>query len=272
MDKFSILIPSYREQDRLYNLVKTILKDKIANKIEKIIIVSPDKNLILPKSRKIILIKEKERKGKYYAIQLGLKRIKSKIIVMLSSDLRMRKNFLYFLLKHFKNKEVGMIIGRPKADKNSRIYYFSKIIWDLHHLLCLKKPKGTEICAFRKIFNYFPKVLADEVFIEYKIRKTKYRIVYEPKAFGYTKIPYTLLQFLKQRKRSFAGHLQIKKQYGFSTSSMEYSIILGILMDFLKEQTFIDIIFLTALIFIEALARILAFIEFYLFRKIEVIW
>jgi hypothetical protein len=56
------LIPSYGEKERLHNLLKTIIQDELYSKIEKIVVVSPDKRLILPKSKKIVLIREKERK------------------------------------------------------------------------------------------------------------------------------------------------------------------------------------------------------------------
>jgi len=272
MDKFSVLIPSYKEKERVFNLVKTILNDKLSEHIDKIIIVTPDKDLILPKSKKILLIRERKRRGKYFAIRLGLKEIKTKIVVMLSSDIRIRKNFLKYLITHFKNPKIGMVVGRPIADKNSRIYRFSKIIWDLHHLLCLKEPKGTEICAFRKIFNYFPKISADEVFIEYKIRKAGFKIIYEPKAYGYTKTPYSLKHFFSQRKRSFSGHLQLKKDYNFITSSMKPLLILKSLLSLILKTKSIKVFFdLLILTFIELLARVSAIIEVFS-NKYEIIW
>jgi cellulose synthase/poly-beta-1,6-N-acetylglucosamine synthase-like glycosyltransferase len=81
-----------RKKD-FFNLLKTIIPDELYSKIGKIVVVTPDKRLILPKSKKIVLIREKKRRGKYLAINLGLKGIKSKVVVMLSSDLVMRKNF-----------------------------------------------------------------------------------------------------------------------------------------------------------------------------------
>lgn len=270
MKKVSILIPSYLESKRLYQLTKSILNDKCKNKVEKIVIVSPDFNLPLPKSKKIILIKEKKRKGKSYAIKLGLSKIDSKTVVLLPSDIKMRKNFLCFLLKHFKNDNVGMVIGRPIADKNSRIYKFSKIIWDLHHFLCLKNPKGTEIIAFRNLIKNFPIVSADEVFIEYFIRLKGLKIVYEPKAYGYTLTPSSFYEFFLQRKRSFIGHLQIKKKYKFVTSSMKLTILLSILLSYVKKK---KLNFnLLILILIEFFARLFGFFEFYILKNEEIVW
>jgi cellulose synthase/poly-beta-1,6-N-acetylglucosamine synthase-like glycosyltransferase len=271
--RFSVLIPSYGEKERLFNLLKTIIQDELYSKIEKIVVVSPDKRLILPKSKKIVLIREKKRRGKYFAINLGLKRIKSKIVVMLSSDLVMRKNFLKLLLKHFKDRKTGMVVGRPKADKNSKIYPLSKIVWDLHHLLCLKEPKGTEICAFRKIFNCLPKVSADEVFIEHEIRKNGLLVVYEPRAYGYTKTPYSTIHFLKQRERAFLGHLFIKKRFLFDASSVKIKNLLRLLFWYLCSIKNITQLFeFLVLLHLELIARICAFFEFALFRKDKIIW
>jgi cellulose synthase/poly-beta-1,6-N-acetylglucosamine synthase-like glycosyltransferase len=267
----SILIPSFIENERIYNLINLILKDKFYKRVRRIVVVTPDK-VKLPKSRKVIVIKEKERKGKSYAIKIGLKHINTPFVLLLTSDIRMRKNFLKYLLNHIKDPTIGAVVGRPIADKNSRIYKFSKIIWDLHHLLCFYQPKGTEIMLFRNIFKDFPLVSADEVFIECKIRKAGYRIVYEPRAYGYTKVPYTLLQFFRQRRRSFNGHLQIKERYKFKTSSMKVSLLLKVVKDYLKKQHSLETILnLIIVSFIEILARICATIDAKR-KKYEIIW
>ncbi|MDT7858469.1 MAG: glycosyltransferase [Candidatus Aenigmarchaeota archaeon] len=269
--KISVLIPSFLEKRRLTALVNTLLKDKPSKNIQRIIIVTPNE-VKLPKSRKIVVIKERKRKGKSYAIKIGLKHINTSLVLLLTSDIRIRKNFLQYLLSHLKDPTIGAVVGRPIADKNSKIYKFSKIIWDLHHLLCLHQPKGTEIMLFRKIFKDFPLVSADEVFIEYKIRKAGYKIVYEPRAYGYTKTPYTLLQFFRQRRRSFNGHLQIKERYKFETSSMKISLLLKIVLEYLRKEHSLKTFFnLLIVIFIEILARICATIDAKR-NKYEIIW
>ncbi len=273
MEKFSVLIPSYREYERLHDLVKTILEDELSKKIQKIVVVTPDKNVKLPNSRKIKLINEKMRKGKSKAIDIGLKEIDTDIIVMLSSDLKMRKNFLNGLLTPFNNKKIGMVIGRPKADKNSNIYPLSKIIWDLHHILCKKTPKGTEICAFRKIVNRFPRVNADEVFIEYEIKKIGMKIIYRPSATGRTRIPNNLTQLFKQRKRIFNGHLQMKEEYNFNASSMDTKLLFEIVTEFLKSNFSIkNTIMLSFLSILEIIARFSAMFDFYVLKNVQTIW
>jgi cellulose synthase/poly-beta-1,6-N-acetylglucosamine synthase-like glycosyltransferase len=269
--KISVLIPSFLEKRRLTNLINTILKDKLSKSIQQIVVITPDE-IKLPKSRRIVLIRERRRMGKSHAIKIGLKYINTPFVLLLTSDIRLRKNFLQYLLPYTNDPTIGAAIGRPVADKNSNIYKFSKIIWDLHHLLCLHQPKGTEIMLFRKIFKDFPLVSADEVFIEYKIRKAGYKIVYEPRAYGYTKIPYTLLQFFRQRRRSFNGHLQIKEKYKFETSSMKIRLLVKILFEYLRKEHSLETFFnLLIVIFIEILARICATIDAKM-GKYEIIW
>jgi len=269
--EISVIIPSFLEKDRLFNIVNTILSDKLSRYVEKIIIVTPDK-IKLPKSRKIFVIKERERRGKSYAIRLALKHINTPLILLLTSDIRMRKNFLQYLLPYLKNPKIGAVVGRPLADKNSKMYKFSKIIWDLHHLLCLHQPKGTEIMLFRKTFKNFPIVSADEVYIEYEIRKAGYRIVYEPRAYGYTKSPYTLLHFFRQRRRSFNGHLEIKEKYKFKISSMNINLIFRILLEYIRRQHSLKTLLnLLIVAFIEILARSCAVVDA-IRRKYEIVW
>jgi cellulose synthase/poly-beta-1,6-N-acetylglucosamine synthase-like glycosyltransferase len=269
--KISVLIPSFLEERRVITLVSTILRDKLSKNVEKVIVVTPDK-IKLPKSKKVVLVRERRRRSKSYAIRIGLKHINTSLVLLLTSDIRMKKNFLQYLLPHLKDPTIGAVVGRPMADKNSKIYRFSKIIWDLHHLLCLHQPKGTEIMLFRKIFKDFPLVSADEVFIEYKIRKAGYKIVYEPKAYGYTKIPYTILQFFRQRRRSFNGHLEINKKYKFKVSSMKYSLLTKIVVEYLKKEhsitTFLNLLIVIS---IEILARICALVDS-MREKHEIIW
>jgi len=269
--KVSVLIPSFLERERLDNLINTLMKDNLHKKIEKIVIVSPDK-ISLPNSGKILVLRERKRRGKSYAIRVGLKHISTTFVLLLTSDIRMRRNFLKYLFKHLKNAEVGAVIGRPIADWNSRIYRFSKIIWDLHHLLCLHQPKGTEIMLFRKNFKNFPLISADEVFIEYTIKKAGYKVIYEPRAYGFTKSPYTLLQFFRQRRRAFNGHLEIKKKYKYKTSSMKLDLLVKIVIEYLTKEKSIQTFFnFLAVAFIEVLARICAFIDA-VRGKYEIIW
>ena len=272
MERFSVLITSYRENERLYNLIKTILSDKLRRFIEKIIVVTPD-CVKLPKSKKILLIKEKKRRGRHYAINLGLKKVNTNILVMVDSDIRMRKNFLQYLIKHFNDPKIGMVTGRPIADKNSNLYPFAKIIWDLHHFLCLKEPKGTaEICAFRKIFDSIPEVIADDVFIEYTIKNAGYKLVYEQLALGYVKIPHSLSYFLYQRSRCFFSNFEIFQKYKFKSSSMNFKNLLQCTLGYLKsDKKFSTFLMLFLVVQFEIFARITGLLHF-LVGKNYIVW
>jgi len=267
LQHFSVLIPHHRDDKKIYKLVETILTDPISKLLDRIVIVSP-RNLKFS-DKKVKFIKEPKRAGKHKAIREGLKHIKTPIVIMLTADLRMRKGFIKYLLRHFVFQDVGVVIGRPLADKNSKIYALSKLIWDLHHEACKIKPKGTEIIAFRNIIKDFPEVNADEVYIEYFFTKEGYRMVYEPEAYGYTDSPSSLTEFFRQRKRIFIGHLQIKKLYNYETFTMNIKNVTKV---YTKRLSFRNWIKLTLLALIEILARSMGYIQYKITKNPMLIW
>ncbi|MEM0481046.1 MAG: glycosyltransferase [Candidatus Aenigmatarchaeota archaeon] len=267
MTKVSVLIPSFGEKERLFKLIKKLKKCK---EIREIIVVSPDKFVKKLKSKMVKVIIERKRKGKSAAINKGLKLINSEIILLLTSDIILEGSVSY-LLKWFKKENIGAVVGKILADKNGKKYWLSKVIWNLHSLVCEIEPKGTEIMAFKKIFNKIDETLDDEVFIEYMIRKKGYKIVYEPKCFGYTKSPNTLLYFFRQRERSFLSHLEIIKKYSFYPSTLNTTILLKVIKKFFYTSNFKDIIVFFLVCLIEIIARVSAIVKF-IFSKYKYAW
>ena len=56
----------------------------------------------------------------------------------------------------------------------------------------------------------------DELSIQALITQLGYRLVYEPEAVVYNRGPTTVGDFLRQRRRIYAGHLRIRDQQGYS--------------------------------------------------------
>jgi len=160
------------------------------------------------------LIKEKKRKGKATAINKALKKITSPIIVLQSADTIPSGDLLKNLLEPFKHPKVGMVCGRPVPldNKNTFTGFVIHLIWFLHHLISLEKPKAGEIIAFRNVIKKLPeRLVADESYLELNIIKRGFEVVYVPTAVVFNKGPQHLVSLLEQRKRVFLGHLHIKK-------------------------------------------------------------
>jgi hypothetical protein len=85
--------------------------------------------------------------------------------------------------------------------------------------------------AFRKTFKRIPQHTAvDEASIEPLIRGQGYRVRYVPQAVVYNKGPDTAEDFLRQRRRIYAGHLELERDLGYSVSTMGGLKILSLLL------------------------------------------
>ena len=80
----------------------------------------------------------------------------------------------------------------------------------------------------RKVFERIPPHTAvDEASVEPLIRGQGYTVRYVPEAVVYNKGPDTVEDFLRQRRRIYAGHLEMQHQLGYSVSTMSGTKIAG---------------------------------------------
>jgi cellulose synthase/poly-beta-1,6-N-acetylglucosamine synthase-like glycosyltransferase len=85
--------------------------------------------------------------------------------------------------------------------------------------------------AFRRTFRRIPQHTAvDEASIEPLIRGQGFQVRYVPQAVVYNKGPDTAEDFLRQRRRIYAGHLELQRDLGYSVSTMSGMTILGLLL------------------------------------------
>jgi len=75
--------------------------------------------------------------------------------------------------------------------------------------------------AFRNVVPSIPLDTAvDELSIQALVTQLGYRLVYEPRAVVYNRGPATVHDFLRQRRRIYAGHLRIREQQAYSAPTM----------------------------------------------------
>ena len=103
----SIIITSFNDP-KLEMAIISVLKQKINQKYE-LIVVAPDKNAeILAKKYKVKYFKD-EGKGKSFALNLLLKKLKSEILIFTDGDVFTDKNSINEILKLFEDKKVGIV-------------------------------------------------------------------------------------------------------------------------------------------------------------------
>jgi hypothetical protein len=109
----------------------------------------------------------------------------------------------------------------PVNDEGTFLGHTVHLLWRLHDRVARDAPKLGEVVAFRNVVPRIPLDTAvDEISIQALITQLGYRLVYEPRAIVYNRGPATVRDFLRQRRRIYAGHLRIRRQQGYAASTM----------------------------------------------------
>lgn len=278
----SVGICAYNEAGNIAQLLESILMQVTESAyIEEIIVVSDgstDKTDEIVKQAasraKITFLRNERRSGKYAAINKFLMAAKSPVLVLSSADIILKKDAIENLCLPFINEQkVGMTGARPIPlnHKNSFMGYVVNLQWRLHHELSLIKPKFGELVAFRNIIRELPPTLVDEEHICLCVKERGYDLKYVPEAVIFNKGPDNAGDFLKQRRRIYAGHLLLKKNYNYEVVTLSG---IGIFMLLLKKpfRGFKkNIIRFLGAIFLEAAARLLAVFDL-IFKKYHYTW
>ena len=182
---------------------------------------------------RIRLISQPAREGKASAMNLFLGEATCDVLVLSSADLLPAEDALERLVSPFADPEIGLTASRPEPvnDPATFMGFAAHLLWDLHHQINLQGFKAGEMIAFRKVFNRIPPHTAvDEASVEPLVRGQGYGVRYVPEAIVYNKGPETIDDFLRQRRRIYAGHLEMQAQLGYSVSTMSGTKIAGHLL------------------------------------------
>jgi len=279
--KCSIGIFAYNEEKNIGKLLEAILTQELNKiQIEEIFIIADgctDKTVNIAKDfakkdRRIKILSQRERQGKSKALNCFLKAAKNDILIIESGDTLPEKNTLENLIKPFSDLRVGMTGARPVPIDNPKSFmgFVTHLLWQLHHQISLDNPKMGEMVAFRKVFKSIPQTSVDEAYIEGLLKKMGYQIVYVPQAIVYNKGPENIKDFLRQRKRIFWGHYHLKKDIGYQVSTINvFKILYFVFKNF--KFNFQYLFFTPAVIFLEALARFLGWLD-YKTGKSHIVW
>jgi GT2 family glycosyltransferase len=129
--KISIVIVNWNTGLYLQKCLKSILKNK-NNFINKIVVVdnasTDNSHKIIPRSKKIILLKNKNNLGFARACNQGAALLKSKYILFLNPDTRLLKNTLKKVLIFMEcaaNSNIGICGVKMITKKNDNIHIMS---------------------------------------------------------------------------------------------------------------------------------------------------
>jgi len=182
---------------------------------------------------RIRLISQPTREGKASAMNLFIQDAGCDLLVLSSADLLPAEDALERLVAPFADLEIGLTACRPEPvnDPATFMGFAAHLLWDLHHRMNLQGFKAGEMIAFRRVFQRIPPYTAvDEASVEPLIRGQGYQVRYVPEAVVYNKGPETVEDFLRQRRRIYAGHLEMQARLGYSVSTMSGGKIVGLLL------------------------------------------
>lgn len=284
---FSIGVFAHNEEKNIKQSLLALLNQKISShwQLKEIIVVlsgSTDQSkkivmALIVKHPQIKLLTQKKRLGKVSAVNKFLNHTTSKYIIVTNADNIIDKHAINHLLESLKLKNTGMVCGRiiPLNSKESFFGFAAHLQWDLHHRINLQfpdRPKAGELIGFKRVFEKLNHQVAfDEANIEAIISAQGFNVVYCPLAIVYNYGPNNLFDFVHQRRRNYAGHLQVKKRQGHQVLTLSNFRLLGTFLANLQWN--IDYISKsTAVMALEIFARSLGFFDTIISKKHYQIW
>ena len=283
----SVGITAHNEEANIGRLLEAMLSQQLDQvEISEIIVVASGCtdntcNIVREfeaRDPRIKLLTQDKREGKVSAVNLFLKHAQQEICVLESGDTLPGEESVENLVKMFQDPQVGMT-GAHKVPVNVPdhvIGYLSHLRLTLEHSLCLEIPRLGEMIAFRKVFDQIPPDVAmDEAFVEALTIKRGLHVRYAPDAMVYNMGPETFGDFVRQRRRNYAGHLHLKHKYGYRVSSLDNvrvaRLALGEAWGAITRTVRL-IYVLTALAGIEIYSRILGSYDYYVKGDKHVVW
>jgi cellulose synthase/poly-beta-1,6-N-acetylglucosamine synthase-like glycosyltransferase len=279
----SVGVTAHNEQANIGKLLDRLVNQELSTvEIPEIIVVASgctDRTVEIieewrQRDPRIRLLVQHEREGKPAAVSLFIQNAHEDICVLESGDTVPGPDTIERLVAPFADPQVGMT-GAQKIPVNAPddvVGYLSHLRLRMEHELCLEIPRLGELVAFRKVFDRIPPDVAmDEAFAEALVVKRGMSVHYVPEAKVYNMGPSTVSDFIRQRRRNYAGHLHLKRKYGYRVSSLDSPRVLRIALDEVWKAIRV-ILYLIWLASLEGISRVLGAYDYYVRGRKHVVW
>lgn len=242
MLRASIGIMAYNEARNIGRLLDALVSQRLSDvSVVRIVVVSSGStdgtdDIVAEWARRdgrIELVRQATREGKSAAINVFLEKAEGDVFVLESGDTVPDPDCVERLVAPFEDPDVGMTGARPvPVDDPARFMGFVvHMLWRLHHELALSTPKLGEMVAFRSFVKSIPRESAvDEASIEAIVTAAGKKLRYVPEAVVWNKGASSVRDFLKQRRRIYAGHLWLSKFQDYDVSTRHVGGIASLLM------------------------------------------
>ena len=279
----SVGVTAYNEEANIGRLLQALLDQELREvEVSEIIVVASactDRTEdivrdVMEREPRVSLYCQERREGKTSAVNVFLKHARDDICVVQSGDTLPREDTIENLVRVFRDPKVGMT-GAHKVPVNTPehiVGYLSHLRLAMEHNLCLEIPRLGELIAFRKVFDHIPPDVAmDEAFVEGLVIKRGLDVVYAPDAVVYNLGPESFSDFVRQRRRNYAGHLHLKNKYGHTVASLDNRLVLKVAWREVRSALWL-LYALTVLAFVEGISRLLGGWDYYVRKRKHVVW
>jgi poly-beta-1,6-N-acetyl-D-glucosamine synthase len=272
----SIGIMAYNEEANIARTLQSVLDQTGPTFcIEEVIVVAsgctdrtvPIVSEMAQEEPRIHLCLQEKREGKASAINLFLKKASSSVAILIGADVIPEAFAIENLCAPFKDPKIGMVGGRPVPVNDAQTFmgHAVHLLWRLHDRVARIHPKLGEVIAFRNVISGIPTNSAvDEISIQAMISQLGYQLIYTPDCVVYNKGPVTVRDFLKQRRRIYAGHLKVLQQQNYEASTMK---VAPIALQLIACRHFAlsnpkQILWTVGAIFLEGYARVQGYLDY----------
>lgn len=279
----SVGICAYNEEKNIGRLLEAIKSQNLDKAgIKEIFVVSSGSTdnteaIVLSyaeRDNRVKLIQQPTRRGKASAVNEFLKYASGELCLLISADVLPEKDAVEKMCLAFMDDTVGMVGGQvvPLNRRDNFMGFVGHMLWGMHHKIALKRPKLGEMAVFRNGIRSIPEDTAtDEAFIEAAIRNQGYKLKYVPEAVVHNRAPETIADFLRQRRRIYAGHLDLKKRFGYRTSTMSAKVLLPIALSYFGWSPRRNL-WAIGTIVLEAYGRFLGWYDYTIKKKSHAVW
>jgi biofilm PGA synthesis N-glycosyltransferase PgaC len=198
------------------------------------------------KDGRIEALSEETRKGKASALNkiFRIAGESAEALVLVNADSLPQEGSILSLMAELKSSNAGVVFAQPVplSARGGITYRISEVIWRLHHLVSLlRSPKlSGELCSIRtSCLEPIPEdVATDEPYIELSIRRQGYEVRYVPDAIVRIRCPTNIVDLLKQRRRIWIGHMQLRQSTGFTVSTSDFRNIMVAIASLKANEVF----------------------------------
>jgi glycosyltransferase involved in cell wall biosynthesis len=218
-------VPCYNEEKNIRNLLERIEDNVYRNmEVKDVIVVSSgctDKtveivNAFIEGKPKYLQMVEDKRYGKAAAINHIIEMAQGEVVFIMGGDVKPDSKAFDLVARRFEDDKIGAVGTRnvPVTHTGEFMDFVGNQLWYVHHQVCTRYPKlGGDFIAFRKSIGKVDTLSAvDDLAVEIATLKKGYRVVYEAEACNFINTPKSASEYVKQRRRIFAGYLAIGNQ------------------------------------------------------------